>query len=112
MPSITKARLAALETLEAMCGAQGAQLVATIQNEHSIIAQQSEDIRALERRLDAAESEARLAAATYADAARIMNKAQLMARAKALSASGVPCTMRGNFILHSKTGAILAQVAQ
>ena len=112
MPSITKQRADALSALEEQYSAQGAQLVAVIANQRSIVAQQALDIRALEARLDEAQSEARLAAATHADAKRIVDRAALMRRAKQLAAEGVPCTMRGDFILHAQTKAILAQVAK
>lgn len=41
----------------------------------------------------------------------IRNRGQLMAKMRELSKQGVPCHMLGDYIRHSKTGAVIAQVA-
>ena len=110
MPSITKERFAALEAFETAMRATGAQAVACLTALECAVAQQAEDIARLEQQLDEAKSEARSAIEHSLDVNAIRDRGALMRKAKALSAQGVPCTLRGDYIRHTKTGAILAQV--
>lgn len=47
---------------------------------------------------------------THHDAVTIRNRGELMQVMRKLSAEGVPCIMRGGFIYHSMTKAVLAQI--
>lgn len=44
--------------------------------------------------------------------ASIQNRGQLLAKLRELSVKRVPCAMRGDAIIHTKTGAVLAQVTR
>lgn len=74
-------------------------------------------IKQLQAELDAlsatcAELRAQLQPLTdiVANAKLIANRGELISRMREMSKEGVPCHMQGDFIRHSRTGAVLAQV--
>jgi hypothetical protein len=82
---------AAHEALHAQCDARG----------HTIASMQA--------RIDELEAELMRLQTTHRDAVTIKDRAELMAVARKLGQQGVPCFMRGGFISHAQTTAVLAQ---
>lgn len=112
MPSISKARLATLEALEAAYGVQGPQLTAALQVDTMRLVDAINDLDGANARIAALEAQLSEVATQHCDERAIKDRAALLRRAKQLAADGVPCTMRGDYITHRETGAILAQVAR
>lgn len=112
MPVITKARAAALEALETSFAAQGARLVALVEHLKLDNEVSRDAVVKLNQRIAALEQELLAVAEQNADARVIRDRSALLRRAKELNAAGVPCTMRGDYIIHARTKAILAQVQQ
>lgn len=110
MPSITNRRHAALVDIERMLGADGPRLIAVVGHKLDTIAIQAEEIRRLEQQLDEAKREVRSILEFNAEQRAIKDRGALMRKARELSAQGVPCLMRGDYIIHAQTRAVIAQV--
>lgn len=85
---------------------------ASLEMRSVVIRQQQAELVAL--RIECAELRAQLQplVEAVATAKLIANRGELMTRMRDLSREGVPCHMQGDFIRHSRTGAVLAQVGQ
>jgi hypothetical protein len=107
MPSITKARLAQLEACEREHNPRAEAQLEALRAENDGLR-----LQVAGEQLRCAELEAELSRlhTVHRDAVLIKNRAELMAVMRELSKQGVPCFMRGGFIYHSQTRAILAQI--
>jgi len=90
----------------------------------SLYHQQSAEIEALRADLDARRSEVAACnlritdleaelgrlQTVHHDAVQIKNRGELMAVMRQLARDGVPCFLRGTFVYHAQTKAILAQI--
>lgn len=107
MPSLTKARLAQLEAIER---AYTPQLEAELEAARAQIDGLRLEVAGERARVIELEAELQRLHTVHRDAAVIKNRAELMAVMRELSKQGVPCFMRGGFVYHSLTKAILAQI--
>jgi pyridoxal biosynthesis lyase PdxS len=77
-----------------------------------VIASQVLEIEALRTEIAVLSAQLQPLTDIVVNAKLIANRGELIARMREMSKEGVPCHMQGDFVRHSRTGAVLAQVGQ